>query len=472
MRTTSHHILQSLIHHLLRTPMLLRKKSRQQFAISTAMASLLLPVLALTIGVGQPASAAIATRTFTPQADARVENQYPNTNYGTSSQLSADGSPTKESYLRFTVTNVSGTIQSAKLRVYAYDGSTNGPAVFKSSNTWSETTITWNNRPARTSAATDDKGAVSANAWTEFNVTPLVTGNGTYSFILASTSYDGFYMYSREATSNKPQLVLTINDSATPSPTPSPTPTPWSGATLLFEDTFNSTSLDTAKWNTQIWGKPSTNSTQHLSMYVSDNVRVQNGYVRLTADNIRRQGVDWSGRPKTYNYGAAIITHWNKPAFQYRYGYFEIRARMSHSGSGAWRSFYTLPTNGSWPPEIDVLEHLGKVSPNIALTHHWKDANGTNQSLTAWLSDPQNNRWQDWHTFAIDWQPGRITWYVDGIVRRTVTTNVPTTPMYLILDNVVGNLSGWSGVPDGTSVFPHHVDIDYVRVWNRNPYTQ
>ena len=89
---------------------------------------------------------------------------------------------------------------SAKLRIYATSSSSNGPAVYTATDSaWSETAINWGNRPARSLVGRDDKGAVSANTWVEFDVTPFVAGNGTHTFVLATDSTDGLNMSSREA---------------------------------------------------------------------------------------------------------------------------------------------------------------------------------------------------------------------------------------------------------------------------------
>ena len=113
-----------------------------------------------------------------------------------------------ESYVRFTVSGVSGTVTSVKLRVYASSGTADGPAVYATLNTWSETGLTWSNRPARTSGAVDDKAKISTGTWVEYDVTSLVAGNGTYSFILAGLSTDGANFHSRENV-NRPELVIT-----------------------------------------------------------------------------------------------------------------------------------------------------------------------------------------------------------------------------------------------------------------------
>jgi hypothetical protein len=150
--------------------------------------------------------------TISPEADARVQAANATTNYGTV-YLRANGGtePAVESFLRFTVTGVpTGTVQTAKLRLYNYNGTADGPAVYTTNTSWSETAVNWNTRPARTSAATDDKGAIPVNTWVEYNVTPFVAGNGTYSFNLATTSADGIDFYSRENATLRPELVLTV----------------------------------------------------------------------------------------------------------------------------------------------------------------------------------------------------------------------------------------------------------------------
>jgi len=171
--------------------------------------------------ISDPSNTASATTpsaptvlTLSPDADAKVQQSSPTTNYATAN-LGADfstGTSNIESFLRFTVSGVSaGSVLSAKLRVHSTsDGTADGPAVYTTGTTWSETTVNWDNRPAATSAATDDKGAIPANTWVEYDVTPFVTGNGTYSFRLATISTDGVFFAQREATDFRPELVLTL----------------------------------------------------------------------------------------------------------------------------------------------------------------------------------------------------------------------------------------------------------------------
>jgi fibronectin type 3 domain-containing protein len=149
--------------------------------------------------------------TIYAEADARVHESTPTTNYG-ADYLRANGGTESdvETYIRFQVTGApAGNVLSAKLRLYVYSGTADGPAVFKSDPNWSESAVNWSTRPALTSGGIDDKGSLPSNTWAEFDVTPFVTGNGTYSFALQSQSTDGVNMRQREYTSFWPELVVT-----------------------------------------------------------------------------------------------------------------------------------------------------------------------------------------------------------------------------------------------------------------------
>lgn len=177
-------------------------------------------------GVTATAKTPIGTKTpdaplaFVVEADARVEEAKPDQNFGDGTTLRTDGGqdPDVESFLLFHVTGVAETVQRALLRLYVTNnGSGNGPAVYASDPGWSEKEITWNTRPARTSEAVEDKGEMPTETWVEYDVTSLVTGNGTFSFLLATDSNDSTVFASRQG-SQPPELVLTFGSEA---PTPS-----------------------------------------------------------------------------------------------------------------------------------------------------------------------------------------------------------------------------------------------------------
>ena len=152
--------------------------------------------------------------TLTPEADARVESANPGANFGSSSTLAADGSPVTSSYLRFVVpSSVSGVTQ-ARLRLYVSDSSSGGAVLFPAASNWTEGGVTYAGRPARMGPEAARTGAVSAGRWVELDVTSLVTGPGTVTFELAGANGDGTDFKSRNATINRPELVIDTDTAA------------------------------------------------------------------------------------------------------------------------------------------------------------------------------------------------------------------------------------------------------------------
>ena len=104
------------------------------------------------------------------------------------------------------MSGLGGTVTGAKLRLYVSNGTTDGPALYRAADGWSEGTVTWATKPA-TGAAIEDKGAVPANGCLEYDLSRGIGRDGTYTFALAPESSNCIAMNSREAASNRPQLV-------------------------------------------------------------------------------------------------------------------------------------------------------------------------------------------------------------------------------------------------------------------------
>ncbi len=175
-------------------------------------------------------AAAATALTLAPVADAQVNEANPNYNYGTLAQILVDGGsdPDVAGYLRFDVSGVTAPVQKATLRLFVRDngGTQNGPYVQTTGSSWSETGLTWSNRPAPSGAVLDDKGVLASSSWVEYTVTSAVKGNGAVGFVLLPQSNDGAVFHSREG-ANTPQLVVTLDSgTSTPTPTPAPNPTP------------------------------------------------------------------------------------------------------------------------------------------------------------------------------------------------------------------------------------------------------
>ncbi|QEC49121.1 DNRLRE domain-containing protein [Baekduia soli] len=153
------------------------------------------------------------TLTFTPTADAHVKSSSPSSNYGTATTLQirqgdASNPVTYVTYLKFAVSGLNGAVPtSARLRLFVTDASTDGGSVFRVGDAWTETTLNWNNRPLLPATSVGTAGAVAAGAYVDIDLGSAITGDGTYSFAIASSSTNSAIYSSRETT-NPPQLVL------------------------------------------------------------------------------------------------------------------------------------------------------------------------------------------------------------------------------------------------------------------------
>jgi hypothetical protein len=149
--------------------------------------------------------------TFLPIEDAYIASGSPTTNAGSATTLQVDNSPIKHFLLKFDVSGLNGKqVVSAKLRLYNVDPASKGGDFYAvSDSAWQEETLTWNNAPAALPTLLASLGSVSANNWYEVDLTSLITGDGTYSLRITSTSSDGADYSSKEGT-NPPQLVIMV----------------------------------------------------------------------------------------------------------------------------------------------------------------------------------------------------------------------------------------------------------------------
>lgn len=159
------------------------------------------------------ALARTAPQTYRPKVDAKVYEASTN-NKGRETTLRVRNAPggRYRSYLRFDLTAASGSVRTAKLRLYCTDGSPSGGRVFVIPNSsWSETEIVWTNQPAATGTRLATLGPVTANSWVEIDVTAaVVTGRMNVFALREGTSSDSAYYSSREG-AQPPELVLSTS---------------------------------------------------------------------------------------------------------------------------------------------------------------------------------------------------------------------------------------------------------------------
>ncbi|MCL4487210.1 MAG: glycoside hydrolase family 16 protein [Chloroflexi bacterium] len=249
-------------------------------------------------------------------------------------------------------------------------------------------------------------------------------------------------------------------------------PQPYGGKNqwdLVFNENFDGQALDRNKWTTCYWwgNEGCTIQSNHeLEWYTPANVSLRDGALQLTAQRQTVIGSDGNAYPYTsgmVSTGARSGNTKSPPLFAFEYGFVKVRAWVP-KGQGLLPAIWMLPADQQSNPEIDVMEMLGSDPRTVHMNFHYRNSIGKEEASEGqWISPTELAG--GWHVFALDWEPGRITWFVDGIKRRefTQTDLIPSKPMYLIIDLAVGG--DWPGSPDANTPFPSTFIIDYVRVW-------
>jgi beta-glucanase (GH16 family) len=225
------------------------------------------------------------------------------------------------------------------------------------------------------------------------------------------------------------------------------------GYKLVFSDEFNGTDLDRTKWIDSYPDDKRTHSNNEQQYYAKDGWAVGDGKLVFKAEK-RSQG----GKP----YTSGMVSSYG--LFAQEYGWFEARMKVPGS-QGMWPAFWLLPASKRWPPEIDIMELIGREKNKVYLTLHERQE-GTWKPKSFGHGFEGTDFSTDYHTYAVDWMPGEMVWYVDGIERHRVKdAGVPSEPMYVLLNLAVGG--DWPGMPNATTVFPSTMEVDYVRVYKK-----
>jgi beta-glucanase (GH16 family) len=242
---------------------------------------------------------------------------------------------------------------------------------------------------------------------------------------------------------------------------------------LVWSDEFDGpagSAVDSNKWAFDVGGNGWGNNELETYTSRTANAYRDGGQLVIKALKETLTGPD----NITRNYTSARLLTRNK--FSQAYGRFEARIKIPY-GQGIWPAFWMLGDNigtVGWPNcgEIDIMENIGKEPTIVHGTFHGPGYSGGN-GVTAAYSLPSGQFSDDFHTFAVEWEPNVMRFYVDGLLYKTRTpadlpagtTWVFDHPFFIILNVAVGG--AWPGNPDATTVFPQQMLVDYVRIYQR-----
>ncbi|MBZ0295819.1 MAG: glycoside hydrolase family 16 protein [Anaerolineae bacterium] len=244
---------------------------------------------------------------------------------------------------------------------------------------------------------------------------------------------------------------------------------------LVWEDDFDGEEgdpINEENWTCEIGGQGWGNREWEYYTDRPENVSL-NGesllVINAQEEEDFSEGRCWYGNCKYTS--ARCITH---DKFAVTYGRIEARIKVPF-GQGIWPAFWMLGENFGevgWPNsgEIDIMEFIGREPKTVYGTVHgpgYSGADGVSGNIVL-----EEDISDDFHVFAIEWEPEEIRWYLDGEEYHRVTPAslhgsewVFDHDFFILLNLAVGG--NWPGYPDDTTIFPQQLLVDYVRVYQQ-----
>lgn len=235
-----------------------------------------------------------------------------------------------------------------------------------------------------------------------------------------------------------------------------------SGWQIVWQDEFSKEGMpDSTLWKYE-WGPNWYNDElQYYTRSRPENVRVKNGYLIIEA------------RHEDFYEKEYTSTRLNSRA-DWTYGRMELRARLP-KGNALWPALWMMPRSsvyGGWPKsgEIDIMENWSWDPTGIYGTVHTEAYNhiaGTQKGDKINVIAP----WENFYTYAIEWTPEKIDWFVDDSLyfsfgNEGTTDKWPfNQPFHFIL-----NIAVEKTAPGQEYTWVKRtMEVDYVRVYKRKP---
>lgn len=222
---------------------------------------------------------------------------------------------------------------------------------------------------------------------------------------------------------------------------------------LLEEDNFSGKSVDTTKWFYRKEGM-----IEDSSIYLRNNAVVKNGYLHLITNRYQNRFA-----------GVNIASKSN-----YKYGYFEIRAKLPQAIGNVGAFWFQSPgmsktfaianpsINGV---EIDVLEYSATNLDRLNHSLWWNGYDISKGAKTITSSDYIPGISKGYHTFGFEWTPKEYIIYVDNIERLRTDKIISHNEEIIILGCGTGGFGGKKNV----GPWPDTFFVDYIKIYKRKP---
>lgn len=252
---------------------------------------------------------------------------------------------------------------------------------------------------------------------------------------------------------------------------------------LMLQDNFSGPSLNTTKWyDKYVWGN--VNNGDEYNDPANLFFNHTSGFLSIKC--VTMTPMYWPRQDHTDDY-----LHYKSGAIysktKYKYGYWEISAKLPAGSQGYWPAFWLWDAPGTMAAcptgsnniinEIDIVENGGKDSQftdRMGNNYHWRDASCNYGSLAGGLLPATvivpGNVTQE-HKYAMFWEPGKMTWYFDDVPVKVIIdpANTPSYPLSTIINFAISPPppDDWGALP--STIFPAWFEINYINVWQLQP---
>jgi hypothetical protein len=256
---------------------------------------------------------------------------------------------------------------------------------------------------------------------------------------------------------------------------------------LTFDEEFNGSDYDHSRltpcfdWNS---GDCTSSFNQGREHYLPAQVRVSDGTAKLVAAPAAKPFASPACQNGSCTYVSGLLSTARAQSvpgrpylYKFTYGYVEARLKVPAT-RGFFTAFWMLPADPSFTyrNEIDILEMLGDDPATMYMTYHYGKDRTESAAVNKGKADnglcPVRDYSQAFADVAVDWEPDRIAWYLDGVKcgEFTNAAQIENGPMQLILNLMVDNnwQRGWNvGLTDPT--LTRQLEVDYLRVYQQHP---
>jgi hypothetical protein len=234
-------------------------------------------------------------------------------------------------------------------------------------------------------------------------------------------------------------------------------PESYPGLNLVWNEDFSGKTLNSSVWTNETGGGGWGNNELQNYTNSSNNTFLSGGFLIIEARK------ELSG---VRDYSSARIISKDKKTFTY--GRIDIRAKLP-KGQGIWPALWMLGNNISqigWPAcgEIDIMELLGHEPQKVYGTIHWGPQGGSSIHIGGNFSLTNGFFSDSFHVFSLKWEQNQLITLVDNVPFFTGAKSDPfDKPFFFIMNVAVGG--NWPGNPDGTTLFPQRMIVDYIKVF-------